>query len=53
MSAYPVFPACAGVSLLCPEYYSGNVCFPRVCGGEPASLSRKKDMNQFSPRVRG
>ena len=48
-----VFPAYAGVILHKYKIYFLEVCFPRVCGGDPAGPGSLKKLVSFSPRMRG
>ena len=49
----PLFPACAGVILICVKNYMTVITFPRVCGGDPEEDLSEAWRIIFSPRVRG
>ena len=53
MDKYVLFPACAGVILLCGEFLPFLTTFPRVCGGDDKTYNDLIKSENFSPRVRG
>ena len=48
-----VFPAHAGMSLMWVMVLGSMVRFPRACGDEPRNWELKRELGQFSPRMRG
>ena len=48
-----VFPAYAGVFLVCEESGKAPGSFPRICGGVPVKQLTTHDKKRFSPHMRG
>ena len=48
-----VFPAYAGVSRLSPARCLRQMGIPRLCGGEPASITGLVGVQEYSPPMRG
>ena len=52
-SGYTVFPACAGMFLICNQTHKIQPRFPRVRGDVPSLCATITMVSSFSPRARG
>lgn len=50
---FSIFPADAGVNPVIAGFQRFLLNIPRGCGGEPLGHINAKQVNQYSPRMRG